>query len=171
MHIGRKNTTRTRKAQSLLETVMGVSFLLPIFLLLVDFTFVFAAVQTNDAVCRNVARTAASGAPEDANNRAMAILSQKSDSSGGCFGTIHLVEPVTLRITNKPSAQSDPDSTESFNPGGPLEGSAIASTQITIKPLVLHLLQGGRELTFKSQQSCPISYVMPESGRSNEVKE
>ncbi|MBX9570259.1 MAG: hypothetical protein K2X77_15275 [Candidatus Obscuribacterales bacterium] len=162
---------RKRKAQSLLETVMGISFLVPIFLLLVDFTLVFAALQKNDSVCRNVVRTAASGAPEDANNRAQAILAQKSDSSTGWFSKISLAEPVALMITNKPNVQLDPESNEAFNPGGPIEGSAIASTQITIKPILLHLFHGERELTFKSQQSCPISYVMPESGRSNEVKE
>lgn len=162
---------RATKAQSLLETVIGISFLVPIFVLLVDLTIIFSAVQANDAACRNVVRTVATGAPEDADNRAFAILSQKSHAPTGWLSDIVLAGPVTLSIKHKPPTHSAPDETAQFNPGGPIQGFAMASTKITIKTILVHLFCGEKELTFTSQQSCPISYIVPPTGRSKAVEE
>lgn len=156
-------SSKKTNGQSLVETLLGIMVLIPILLLVADFAIVFFAVQSNDAKCRNAVRAAAAGKPEEAILRARAIIGDDSNRKGeALISGVDLLEPIEVKIEKSPVLQTDPDTGETLNPGGPLLGTAVASTQIKIRTFLLHLAYGGRlPLTFRSTQSCPISYVMP----------
>ena len=152
-----------RAGQSMIETVMGIAFLVPILLLAVDFGIMLLAVQMNDATCRDAARAAASGAPSEADYRARAVVLATNRGAGDSLvSDISLLEPVRVDLQSQPKAQRDLETGESINPGGPLQGTAVAATEIGARTFLLHIFCGGKlPLKFRSEQVCPISYVVP----------
>jgi Flp pilus assembly protein TadG len=155
---------RNRRAgHSLIEVTIGIVVLAPVVLFLLDFSFVLWGVQTNDQLCRNAARAAAFGNPTEATERAQAVLSGTNQSSN-LVSNSTLIGPVQVNVTHEPPTEFDPLSRTESSPGGPVSGDVTVETEVRITPFLLQKFVGRqRNLTFRAQESYPITYIMPVS--------
>ncbi len=147
--------------QSLIEVTVGIVALVPLVLFLIDFSLVVWSIQSNDTTCRDAVRAAACGDPADATARAQAALNEAGQRDPrAMISNSVLVSSVDVQVTGKPVPQIDEALNNTFNPGGPVTGTVTATTEVEVRPFVL---QGflPRKVTFRSQHSCPITYVMP----------
>lgn len=151
------------RGQSLIELQAGIIILIPALFVLLDLSLIFLGVQQNDAVCRNAARAAACGDPREARCRAQAVLTRmQAQDSGPFVSQYELVEPVDLKITSAPAKQVDPRTGKEVSPGGPVLGTATVSTEVKVRPFVVHMVWTGKApIIFRSTHSFPLSYVMP----------
>lgn len=155
-----KYIQKNNRAQSLAEFMAGICVLCPVFLVLLDLGLFLAASHSNAGICQEAVRAAASGAPELATKRAEAVVNASPSLLPGT--SLKIVLPVTTNISRRPVAQFDESSEEMVNPGGPIEGNTTVTTEIQVKPIVLHYFYGGRSpVCFRAQQCCPIKYVQP----------
>ena len=161
---------RRQTAQSLLEVIFGIVVLIPVVFVFLDLGIILLAVQQNETTCRNAVRAAASGAPAEAARRAKAIVDGSNiRSGGGIVSQFVLVPPVDVKVTSKPISQVDAGTGSQITAGGPILGTAQVTTEVEVRPFIVHLVcGGGQPLKFKVQHSCPLSYVLPASSRSAE---
>jgi hypothetical protein len=113
--------------------------------------------------CRNAARAASFGDPDDATARAQAVLDRSGERGDAAIvSNSVLVSPVEVHVTSEPVTQRDENSRKEFTPGGQVSGTVTAITEVDVSPFVLHVFLGkGRKLTFRSQQTFPITYAIP----------
>lgn len=155
------------KGQSLIEVLVGITVLIPVALLMLDLTIIVWAVQSNDVLCRTAARAAATGNPEQATSRAQTVIDRaRSRSAGSMISDFELISPVETKITGSPVAEVDAALEKQVNPGGPVTGAVTVTTEVEVKPFMVHMLYGSKQLRFRTQQVFPISYVMPPSSSS-----
>jgi Flp pilus assembly protein TadG len=145
---------RATKGSSLVELATGLLVLIPIVLVLFDLSVIVIAVQMNDSTCREAARVAASGNPLDAQTRAMAIISRANSRQVGMasnFTLVGLVSTVTAQ---------DIQNVGSY--GGPVDGTVTVETEVQVRPFVVQYIYNGQNpLHFRSKQSFPFTYVVP----------
>ncbi|HEY9755908.1 MAG TPA: hypothetical protein V6C97_12150 [Oculatellaceae cyanobacterium] len=157
-----------RGGQSLVEVTSGLVLIFAVVLALADLGAVIYACALNDTACRNAANAAAAGSPGEANYRAQLIISRAN--AGGfnsSFADFELVPPVKTDITAQPLLRVDPETHQTFSPGGLVSGNVEVTTQVEVKPFVLGAILKGRvPLTFRSTQSCPIRYMEPAGATS-----
>jgi Flp pilus assembly protein TadG len=148
---------------SLVEATIGIVLLISVVIVLVDLGILIYGVSLNDSVCRDTSQKAASGNPSDAQSRAQASIDQlNSNQAGSTFARFSLVLPVETSLSSEPKLQRDPETDQFFNPGGLIHGTVTVTTEVELRPVVIHLLIGKKSpLTFRSKQSFPISYVQP----------
>ena len=145
---------RRARGQSLMELAVGLAVLIPVILVIFDLAMIVLAVQTNDALCREAARAAASGDPNTMNQRATAVIKQQNLKSKGMASNYQLIS-----LTSTASA-SYLASLGQY--GGPVNGNVTAQTQVDVKPFVVQYAYGGQSpLQFKSSQTFPFTYVFP----------
>lgn len=152
-----------KSGQSLIEVTIGIVVLVPVTLTLIDLSVALWGVQENDHTCMSAARAAASGAPEEATDRAQIVL-DRADGRGptAMVSNSVLACPVQVDITSKPETQRDPVTKEEVNPGGAVVGSVTVTSEVEVKPFLLHsFFTKAKSLKFTSQHSCPITYVVP----------
>lgn len=155
-----QESARTNKGQSLFELLAGLSILTPVFLVLLDLGLLVAASQTNASICREAARAAASGNPKQAAQRAELILDSVASSIPGT--QFKLLPPVRLDISNKPEEQITPIDGELINPGGPIQGEVLVTTEANVKPILLQYLYGSSApIKLRTEQSSPIRFIEP----------
>lgn len=151
---------RTRGA-SFVELTVGIAFVVPVVLILLDLAIMLIAVEANDANCRQAARAAAGGNPDLAISRAETVVSGCRGNHGMMTGS-RLVYPVEVDVSSRPEPEQDIATGKQIFSGGPVQGRTTVSTEIEIRPILIHMFYGGHTpLTFKSTHSFPISYVMP----------
>lgn len=145
---------RKKQAQSFVELVVGMVVLIPIVLVLFDLTVIVIAVQVNDSTCRDAARLAASGDPTQAQIRAGAAVARANSNTGGMLSKFRLVSVVST-VT---AAQI-----QALQPyGGSLKGTIRVVTEATVTPFIVQwAYSGGAPLKFRSQQTFPFTYVVP----------
>ncbi len=153
-----KHRNKREKGQSIVELSVGLIALIPIVLVVFDLAVIVIGVQINDSTCREAARVAASGAPKDQANRAKAVIARANQRSAGMLSNFVLVTDPPLSTVTQ--AQAD-----ALNPyGGALNGTVTVQTEVDIKPFVVQAAYNGQSpLKFRSQQSFPITYVVPNS--------
>jgi len=146
---------RKRKGQSIIELAVGLIALIPIVLVIFDLAVIVIAVQINDSTCREAARVAASGKPGDQNSRAQAVVNRANAKSTGMLSNFKLVGTPASTVT-----QANADALAPY--GGSLNGTVTVTTQVDVKPFVVQVVYNGTSpLTFRSQQTFPITYVVP----------
>lgn len=159
------NKTTRKSGQSLIEVTIGIAVLVPVTLILVDLSVVLWGVQANVLTCRSAARSAASGDPEAATERAQVVI-DRVDGRGPATMVSNsvLALPVEVNVVSKPMPQRDPSTEKEVNPGGPVNGSVTVTTEVEIRPFLLHsFFAKSKALTFMAKQTCPITYVMSPS--------
>ena len=146
---------RKRKGQSIIELAVGLIALIPIVLVIFDLAVIVIAVQINDSTCREAARVAASGRPGDQTSRAQAVVNRANAKTTGMLSNFQLVGTPNSTVT-----QTTADALAPY--GGSLNGTVTVTTQVDVKPFVVQVVyNGGGPLTFRSQQTFPITYVVP----------
>jgi hypothetical protein len=149
--------------QSLIEVTVGIVVLIPAILVLLDLAMILYGVQLNESTCRNAVRAAASGDPEESKYRAQAVIDRVNERTyGHLVSEYKLVMPVETKIVNQPAMEKDPDSGRPVCTGGPITGFIGITTEVEIKPFIVHLVYGGQSpLKFRARQTFPISYIVP----------
>ncbi len=138
---------------SFVELVTGLLVLIPISLVLFDLAVIVIAVQINDSTCREAARVAASGNPLDAQTRAMAIIDRANLKQS-------MASNFSLVSVNSTISAQDIQAVGVY--GGPLEGTVTVETDVQVKPFVVQYIYNGQNpLHFRSKQSFPFTYVVP----------
>lgn len=149
--------------QSLIEVTVGIIVLVPVVICLIDLAVILLGVQTNDANCRNAARAAASGDPSEATFRAQTVMARSSmQANPPLISGSKLSTTVDVKVISQPITEPDIATGKQISPGGPITGTATVTSEVQIRPFVVHMVYGGKlPLTFTSKQSFPISYVAP----------
>ncbi|HEY9679060.1 MAG TPA: TadE family protein [Drouetiella sp.] len=149
-----KRKSRRAKGQSIIELAVGLIALIPIVLVIFDLAVIVIAVQINDSTCREAARVAASGAPSEQTNRANAVIARANARAAGMLSNFQ------LKNVNSTVTQAQADALKPY--GGALNGTVTVQTEVDVKPFVVQAAYGGgAPLKFRSQQSFPITYVVP----------
>ena len=145
-----------RKGQSIIELGAGLLVLIPIVLSIFDLAILVIAVQVNDTACREAARIAASGDPGSASTRANSVIARANSTSSGMVSNFRIisVDLVPPDVANQVAA---------LQPyGGTITGTVTVTTDVDVKPFIVQwVYSGGKPLTFRSKQSFPFTYVVP----------
>ena len=141
------------KAQSLIEFVLATTVVIPILLLAIDSFLILSAMQLNDATCKEAARQASIGDPRWALARAQQIVDGTLNSGESRF-SLHLVAAKTT---------VEKSQLEALSPyGGNAPGLINVTTEVEVKPLVLHWFLGEQaRLRFQTTSEIPSTYVFP----------
>jgi Flp pilus assembly protein TadG len=143
-----------KKGSSFVELATGLIVLIPIALAIFDFCIIVMGVQVNDSTCREAARVAASGNPLDAQSRAQAIIDRANSHASSTASSFSLVS-VLSTVTPQ-----DVQALGTF--GGLLKGSVTVQTDVSIRPMIVQFVfSGGAPLHFRSEQTFPFTYVVP----------
>jgi hypothetical protein len=157
---GRRSTRE--KGQSIVELAIGLIALIPIVLVVFDLAVIVIGVQINDSTCREAARVAASGAPQDQANRAKAVVARANARAAGMLSNFKLMTDPPLSTVSQVQA----DALKPY--GGALNGTVTVQTEVEVRPFVVQAAYNGQSpLKFRSQQSFPITYVVPNSATAN----
>jgi|688.fasta_scaffold81398_2 hypothetical protein len=156
MGIASKRRSNRQKGQSIVELAVGLIALIPIVLVVFDLAVIVIGVQINDSTCREAARVAASGAPVDQATRAQAVIARANARAAGMLSNFKLV-------TNPPISTVTQAQADALKPyGGALNGTVTVQTEVEVRPFVVQAAYNGQSpLKFRSQQSFPITYVVP----------
>jgi hypothetical protein len=159
-----------RSGQSLIEVTVGIIVLIPAVLVLLDLAFVIYGVERNDSACQNAARAAASGPPAEAQARAQTALDRvNGNCPGGIVSSFQLVLPLEMKISRQPMPERDEYTGQLICHGGPVIGSATVSTEVEVRPFLVHYICTGKTpLKFRATQTFPISYIMSASADTAE---
>jgi len=157
---GRRGTRE--KGQSIVELAIGLIALIPIVLVVFDLAVIVIGVQINDSTCREAARVAASGAPQDQANRAKAVVARANARAAGMLSNFKLITDPPLSTVS----QAQADALKPY--GGALNGTVTVQTEVEVRPFVVQAAYNGQSpLKFRSQQSFPITYVVPNSATAS----
>lgn len=152
---------KRRKGQSIVELAVGLIALIPIVLVVFDLAVIVIGVQLNDSTCREAARVAASGQPIDQLQRAQAVIARANAKTGGMLSNFTLVPGYPQSTVT----QAQVIALGQY--GGALNGSVTVQTEVQIKPFVVQAAYNGKSpLIFRSQQSFPITYVVPNKAQA-----
>ncbi len=152
-----------QNGHALIESVIGIVVLVFVCLAIFDLSMIIWGAQINATTCQAAARAAGRGDPGEATQRAEAVIARKEESAGEVLvSNPHLFGPVQISLTSMPKSLHDPLTGVVFNPGGPIIGTVTVVTEAVIRPFVLRiLLPNHKSLTVKSEQTFPLTYVMP----------
>lgn len=160
-----------KRGQSIIELVIGLMVLVPIVLLIFDLAVLVLGVQQNDSICREAARVAAAGDPTKANDlqdRANAVVTRANNNTKGMLSNFKLISVNTnpsQAAINTQIAQWQVPPPGSGNTGGPITGTVTVDTEVDIKPFLVKYAYNGQTLTFRSRQSFPFTYVVPNTAQ------
>ena len=153
---------KRKKGVTVIEMVVGLIVLLPIMLVLADFVLMNIAQQINDNAAREAVRVAAAGDPQQANLRANEVINRLTKSAGGYASNLQLVSlnfnPANLLANEAQMGQY----------GGLLQGSVTVNTKLTVTPIAISFYTNG-PVTFQAQQTCPITYTVPNTTGSQPI--
>lgn len=150
---------RKTRAQSLVELSVGLIALIPIILVIFDLAIIVIGVQMNDSTCREAARIAASGSPDQATatQRAQAVINRANNRASGMLSNFVLPPGGVVLNGVNPTQQA-----QALQYGGSVSGTVTVTTQVTIRPFVVQMVyNGSNPLVFQSKQTFPFTYVYP----------
>lgn len=144
------------RAQSMIELVVGLAILVPIVLILIDIGTLIIGSAMNSDICREAARAAANGAPDQVitgtpRARAEAVINRKKQMESG---NVSLKTPIRMWEQLREPLPSAPF-------GGPVDGEVTVQTTATVRPpfLVRAIVPNGVDLV--ASQSYPYTWIMP----------
>lgn len=139
-----KNFRRRGRGQSIIETVVGIIFLIPIVLFLLDVSVLVMAQTANDNLAKSAARAAASATPSPGQPGTAGAGQSAAQRVLNNFATSSI-------ITSKTMTQFDYDS------GG--TGNVTVGTQIVVRPPVV--FPGFSQFNFNARATEPIVSIPP----------
>jgi hypothetical protein len=150
---------KIKRGQSLFEVSVALFLIVPVLLLVCDLAMIVIGVQANDSTCRDAARLAASGDPNTAKLRALAVIARANHNMNGFVSNFSLAK-LDSTVTAAQLA--------SLNPyGGTITGAVTVSTEVEVRPFLVHWLYSGKQpMTFHSRQSYPFTYVIPNTSQA-----
>lgn len=132
---------------------------IPVILVVFDLSMIVLGVQQNDSTCREVARVAANGNPLDAQSRAQMIIRKANMQTSGYVSNFKL-----LKLTNTVTAATI---ARLGTYGGQLKGELTAQTDVSVNSFVVRWAIGGTNpMHFVSEQTFPVTYVVPNTTQS-----
>lgn len=152
--------THRRKSlgQSTVELCAGLFILVPLVLVLFDLAVIVIGVQVNDQTCRQAARSASSGSPATAYDRAQAIIA-RANAQGSSMLSRFTLAGFTL---NPASVITDVTTPPLSIYGGTVSGTVTVETTVEVRPFIVpYVYSGGAPLVFRSSQTFPFTYVVP----------
>lgn len=159
-----------KRGQSIVELCVGLIVLVPIVLVVFDLAVIVMAVQVNDSTCREAARVAASGNvgelatvalnASDIYRRADAVVKRANAQAAGMLSNFQLES-----VSTSPATSVIQNTIQSLGlTGGPVTGTVTVTTTVEVRPFVVkYAYSGGQPITFRSSQSFPFTYVVPNS--------
>lgn len=160
MFYSRRQRISGRKGQSTVELCAGLIILVPLVLVLFDLAVIVIGVQVNDQTCRQAARSASSGDPATARQRAEAIIARANQQGSSMLSNFTLDQ----FIFNPSTVLSDTDALRFSNGGfgGTVSGTITVETTVQIRPFIVPMVySGGAPLTFRASQTFPFTYLVP----------
>lgn len=154
--------SRSKKAVTVLELVMGLMVTIPIVLVLIDMVLITLASQINDSAAREADRLAASGSPSQAMSRAQRVISRINQNTAGYVSNVQLVS-LTF---DPPDLINTENSLVPF--GGSIRGNVTVKTRVTVTPFLVSFAVGG-PFVLEASQLCPISYNVPNTAGGQAV--
>ncbi|MFN8656102.1 MAG: hypothetical protein U0105_07165 [Candidatus Obscuribacterales bacterium] len=138
-----KTSKRLRRGQSIVETVVGIIFLIPIVLFLLDVSVLVMAQTANDNLAKSAARAAASATPGPG---------QTGTSSAGQAAAQRVLNNFATSsiITSKTMPTFDYDMST---------GNVTVGTQIVVRPPVV--FPGFSQFNFNARATEPIVSIPP----------
>jgi len=152
----RSSAKRSKYGVFSIEWLCGLIVLVPIMLILVDLCVIYVGISFNNQVCREAARTAASGPPDaicakSPRSRAKTVIEKANKSSA------FVIDPecaVTEKITGMPTNGT----------GGPVEGFTTVYSVVDVHPpFGVARFFGKDSLKFTASATFPITYVIATS--------
>ncbi len=144
------------KGQASVELVIGLIAMIPVVLFFIDGVLLVLATTTNDSLCREAARAAASVQPSQSRARAQQVIDIANQSTG----TVSQFTMVGGNLDTHGAA--DVVSTE----GGIVQGNVTLSTQAKVRPLtILTVVNKGVPFTFTATQTFPYTFVAPQTSK------
>ena len=160
--VGRLRVPRRRRhsGQSTVELCAGLLVLVPLVLVLFDLAVIVIGVQVNDQTCRQAARSASSGDPATAQQRAEAIIARANQQGSSMLSNFQLSQ-----FTFNPGtviADTNALRTSNGGYGGTVSGTVTVRTSVEIRPFVVPAVySGGAPLVFVAEQTFPFTYLVP----------
>ncbi len=138
-----------RSGQSLAELCAGIVIAIPVFLLIMNTIAIAIGLQSNENICREAARLAASGDPATAELRAESIVSKANLTKGWMVADLRLVSLQNM---------ANPMYVQQGTGSAPFSAVEVR-TAIDMDPFLLKgLLYHDRFLTLTSRQRFPYTY-------------
>lgn len=158
---------KRNSGSSAVELVAGIIVLIPVFFFILDVGVCIMAAMTNDTICREAARAAAGGRPENFSNGSGAALNKdsldrakqlvKNSKTGGYISKLKLIEENshTYWTGEKDPSVPRPDK----QGGGPWGGQYWVTTEVVVSlpASVPNILPSS--CTFQSRQAFPMTKV------------
>ncbi len=146
----------------MLEVVFAIAILIPSLIILGDLYLLMIGSRENEDLCRNAARAAAAGAPAEANARASSVVNSTNNSDASpLIPTFKLIAPVFVEVVGQNQDASN-EQDKIIAEAMPINGTVKVTTEVEIKPFLLHVFFGGNKaFRFQAQQTYPISYAPP----------
>lgn len=150
---------RKGRGQSTVELCAGLIILIPLVLVLFDLAVIVIGVQVNDQTCRQAARSASSGDPATAQQRAQAIISRANQQGSSMLSNFTL----SGFIFNPGTILTDTDALRAPNGyGGTVSGTVTVRTTVEIRPFIVPAVySGGAPLVFVASQTFPFTFLVP----------
>lgn len=159
MKISKFGRFNRRKGQSSVELCAGLLILVPLVLVLFDLAVIVIGVQVNDQTCRQAARSASSGDPASAQQRAEAIIARANQQGSSMLSNFTL-----SNFTLSPSTiLADTDALRFTNGGfgGTVSGTVTVQTSVEIRPFIVPVVySGGAPLVFTASQTFPFTFLV-----------
>lgn len=155
---------RSRKGQSFIELGLVLSVAVPIMLLLVDSAFIMIGAATNDSVCRDVARAAASGPPSElteGDNRSVGIGTAPYDRAQAVLKHVWITN-LPMKVRDSVEIVESISDVPPATMGGAVGGEVTVKTTIDVYPCFLvKAFVGSDSLPFSSRHTVSYTYVVP----------
>lgn len=162
---GNRRENSRKNGQSLVELAAGLLVFVPIVLILIDCLVLALGASTNEEVCRDAARAAASGPPSlytpavnrsagagtPPNERAKAVIKRVFNSAG----VVSIEDDVKVLETVKTPVPATPH-------GGAIIGEvSVETTAVVYPPFLVRAIVEGGQFKFKSTRTYPFTYIVP----------
>lgn len=150
--------SRNRRGQSIVELVAGVILIVPVVLLLIDLAALVLGVTSNDNLCREAARVASAGDPDQANQRAQQVVAQANATKGGIIAQYVLDRAQANVIGTRPDGTT----------GGVVQGNVeVETTVVVAPPFLLNAVNNRQAFQFKTHQAFPITFYVKQTVQPN----
>ncbi len=159
-----KNSSR-RNGQALVELGAGLLVLIPVLLILLDGVYVFIGASLNEFVCRDAARSAASGAPSSLTagvNRTVATGKTPNQRAVTVIKHVYY-SGLPMKVRELVNVVETVRDVPPKSLGGAVDGEVTVATTIDIYPPFQVSWINAGVIVLKSRHTVPITYIRPAS--------
>lgn len=155
---------RNSKGQSLCELAAGLIVAIPIFLALVDCSFLLIGAAAADNLCRDAARAAASGPPSIllAGERVVTSTGEPVKRAKAVMHRVYrLGLPITVREEELRVVETLQNPMPDATTGGSINGTVVVNSTVDVYPPFILGVVNRSAIPMKSRHGFPFTYVVP----------